>query len=548
MITPKASKKKTKYIAITGGVLSGLGKGTVTASIGLILKEQGYNVNMMKIDPYINVDAGTMRPTEHGEVFVTYDGGETDQDIGTYERFIGKSFSRDNNITTGQVYQTVIERERNLEYKGQCVEVIPHIPDEVKRRIRDSSEKNDADFTLIEVGGTVGDYQNVLFLEALREMRLEQEDIMFIHVVYLPIPGNLGEMKTKPAQHSVRSLNSHGIQPNFIITRSSQDLDDVRKKKISMFCNVSHDNVISSPDRKYIYEVPLVFKDQGLNKKIIDYFGLEYKKNTLDELSSFVESIKTLEKKVTIGIVGKYFDIGNFVLEDSYISVIEAVKHACFNNSVIPDIRWINSKEFEKDHDSVSSLDKYDAVIVPGGFGSSGVEGKISAIKYCRENKIPYLGLCYGMQLAVAEYARNVCGMEGAISTEIDPDTKYPIIDILEEQKEILMNNNYGNTMRLGDYPAKLLEGSKVEGFYDKNEIRERHRHRYELNPEYISELEKHGLVFSGKSPDRSLMEFMELPDHPFFIATQAHPEFKTSIMKPAPLFDGLIKAAKTKN
>jgi CTP synthase len=541
--------KKTKYVAITGGVLSGLGKGTISASIGKILKEQGYHVNMMKIDPYINVDAGTMRPTEHGEVFVTYDGGETDQDLGTYERFTNNPFSRKNNITTGQVYLKVIQQERNLEFEGQCVEVIPHIPNEVKRRIRESSEENNADITLIEVGGTVGDYQNVLFLEALREMKLEGEDVIFVHVVYLPVPGNLGEMKTKPAQHSVRELNSVGIQPDFIVTRSKEDIDEVRKRKLSLFSNVPMDHVISSKDRKNIYEVPIVLEKQGLTKMILDKFGFSYKSKTLDKLQEFINNIEKSKKSLKIGIVGKYLDIGDFTLADSYLSVSEAVKQACWCNGVLPDVKWINSKDFEKDPSSIESLQEVDAIIVPGGFGSSGVEGKIMTIEYCRKNNVPFLGLCYGMQLAVIEYARNVCGMDDANSTEINPETKYPVIDILPEQKELLDKKDYGATMRLGDYQAILSKNSVVSNLYDKKtEIKERHRHRYEVNPEFIEAIESKGFVFSGRSPDRKLMEFCELPEHRFFVATQSHPEFKSTLMKPAPLFDGLVKAALKKD
>lgn len=545
MVSPVS--KKTRYIAVTGGVLSGLGKGTVTSAMAMILQEQGFNVNVIKIDPYINVDAGTMRPTEHGEVFVTYDGGETDQDLGNYERFLGKEFSKRNNITTGQVYQEVIQKERNLEYDGKCVEVIPHIPDEVKRRIEESSEKEDADFTLIEVGGTVGDYQNVLFLEALREMKLEQKEIAFVHVVYLPVPGNIGEMKTKPAQHSVRALNSQGIQPDFIVTRSTQDIDEVRRHKISLFCNVPEQNVISSPDRKYIYEIPISFEEQGFTELILEHFRLGYKRNSLKELQNFITKIDNLKKKMRVGIVGKYFDIGDFVLEDSYVSVIEAIKQACWNNDVDYDICWIDSKDFEKDASNIKKLDKYDAIIVPGGFGASGVEGKIAAIRYCRENKIPYLGLCYGMQLAIVEFARNVCSLKGANSAEINPRTKHPVIAVLPEQKKLLKEKKYGATMRLGDYTAILKEGTVIHKLYGQKEIKERHRHRYEVNPKYIELLEKNGMIFSGQSPDRRLMEFMELPEHPYFVGTQAHPEFKSAFMRPSPLFDGLIKAARKK-
>ena len=543
----RKEKKARHYIFTTGGVISGLGKGTVTASIGTLLHAQGFKVTIIKIDPYINVDAGTMRPTEHGEVFVTHDGGETDQDLGIYERFLGRPLSKLNNITTGQVYQKVIEKERNLEFDGKCVEVIPHIPEEVERRIKEVTEKNDTDFTLVEIGGTVGDYQNVLFLEAARRMYLKGDNTVFVHVVYLPVPEHLGEMKTKPAQHSVRMLNEIGIQPNFIITRTSKPIDDVRREKISVFCNVRPDQVISNPDVDCIYEIPIVFEEQTLVKKIISRFGMDYKKGNMEEWRNAIEKIKNIDKKIDIGIVGKYFDIGDFALEDSYISVIEAVRHAAWSIGIEPVIHWIDSKEFEKNEKSLESLKGYDGVIVPGGFGSSGVEGKISAIRFCRENNIPYLGLCYGMQLAVVEFARHVCGMEGAHTTEIDKNTPYPVIDILPEQVEILKKKQYGATMRLGAWPAILKENTLVHSLYGKNRVEERHRHRYEVNPEYIERLEKHGLVFSGFSPDRKLMEFLEIPDHRFFVATQAHPEFTSRFMKPNPLFLGFIKASSSK-
>ncbi|MFO8015690.1 MAG: CTP synthase [Candidatus Woesearchaeota archaeon] len=536
-----------KFIAITGGVLSGVGKGTITASIGKLLSLQGYGVSAIKIDPYINVDAGTMRPTEHGEVFVTDDGGETDQDLGTYERFIGRDHLKDQNMTTGQVYQTVIQKERNLEYKGRCVEVIPHIPEEVKRRIKESAERTKSDFCLIEVGGTVGDYQNVLFLEALRQMKLEGEKVLFIHVSYLPVPGNLGEMKTKPTQRSVKDLNSIGIQPDMIITRSARPIDDVRKHKISMFCNVSAEDVVSSHDVSNIYEVPLVLEKQDFTSKLLSKLGLVFKQGMTKEWGDFVSRTKSAEKEARVGIIGKYFDVGDFTLEDSYISVIEAVKHACWNNGFRAGIEWIDSKEFEKDKDKLESLRDYDALIVPGGFGGTGVEGKIEAIRYARENNIPFLGLCYGMQLAVVEFARNVCGMDGANSAEIDEKAAHCVIDIMPEQKKNISERNYGATMRLGAYPARLKEGSVVHQLYGAEEVSERHRHRYEVNPEYAEKLESSGLVFSGRSPDRRLMEFLELPGHTYFVATQAHPEFKSRPMNPAPLFDGLIRAIKRK-
>ncbi|MFH0874968.1 MAG: CTP synthase [archaeon] len=536
---------KTKYVAVTGGVLSGLGKGVVTASLGYLLKAQGFEVTAIKIDPYINIDAGTMRPTEHGEVYVTDDGGETDQDIGTYERFLDVSLTKKHSITTGQVYMTVIRMERNLEFDGKCVEVIPHIPQEVKKRIREVGKETDSDFVLIEIGGTVGDYQSVLFLEAIREMRLQGDDILFVHVAYLPVPSNLGEMKTKPAQHSIRELNAIGIQPDIFIGRGKYSMDDARKEKLSFICNIKKENIFSAPDISCIYEEPLVLDQQGLTENILKQLGYPYKRKSLKEWAAFIERIKNLTHEVKIGIVGKYFDIGDYALEDSYISVIESVKHACWNNNAKPLIQWIDSKEFEKKPSAVSRLLELDAVIVPGGFGKSGVEGKILAIKYCRENNIPYLGLCYGMQLAVVEYARNICGLSDANSTEINPKTPHPVVDILPEQKKNLEKSDYGATMRLGAHDAKLKKGTLIWELYDKKEtVSERHRHRWEINPEYIEKLEKAGMVFSGSSPDRRLMEFMELPSHSYFVGTQGHPEFKSRPLSPSPLFFGLIKAA----
>lgn len=533
---------QTKYIVVTGGVISGLGKGVVTASLGKLIQSQGHRVTIVKIDPYINIDAGTMRPTEHGEVFVTADGGETDQDIGTYERFLGEDLSRENNITTGQVYQVVINKERNLKYGGKNVEVIPHIPQEVERRIKAVANKNKAEFVLVEVGGTVGDYQNVLFLEAFRAMHLKGDPLMFVHVVYLPIPAHLGEMKTKPAQHSVRLLNETGIQPDLIVARSSRFIDKVRREKLSVFCNVPADHVIANPDLPSVYEVPLIFDEQSMTKKTMEFFGLRYKPEAFKEWKSFVSTIKNAKKRVKIGIVGKYFDIGDFTLEDSYISVIEAVKHACWKQGAIPKIKWIDSKIFEQDPGNLKTLEEFHGIIVPGGFGSSGVEGKILAIKHARENSIPFLGLCYGMQLAVIEYARHCCNLEKANSTEI-AKSSHPVIDILPEQKTNIKEGNYGATMRLGDYPAQLKKGSQVARLYGKTEIKERHRHRYEVNPEYIEQLEKAGLVFSGASPDRRLMEYIELPNHPFFVGTQAHPEFTSKALSPNPLYTGFIRA-----
>lgn len=536
------------YIIVTGGVISGLGKGITAASIGKILKLHGYKVTAIKIDPYINCDAGTLRPTEHGEVWVTEDGGEIDQDLGHYERFLDINIPKCQNITTGQVYGAVIEKERQGEYLGKTVQPIPHVTDEIKMRIRKPAQNSNYDFVIVEIGGTVGDYENVLFLEAVRQMKHEGDKVLYVHVTYVPVLDALGEAKTKPTQHSVKLLRGIGIQPDFIVTRSEKNLDYVRKEKIALFCNVHEDDVISDSDVDNVYAVPLLFEEQFLCSKILRKLRLRKDHNELKIWREFISNIRNFEKEVAIGIVGKYFDIGSSKLSDSYISVIESIKHAAWNNGLNPKIKWIDSKIFEKKPEEIASLDSVDGVIVPGGFGLSGIDGKIKTIKYVREHAIPYLGLCLGMQLAVVEYARNVCNLEGANSSEIDKKTAHPVIDFIPEQVDILQESRYGATMRLGAYPAVLKKGTIVQKLYGKNKIYERHRHRYEVNPKYVDTLEKEGLIFSGRSPDRILMEFMELPGHPYFVATQAHPEFKSRPMKPAPLFEGFINAAKKKN
>ncbi len=570
----------TKFIVITGGVISGLGKGIISSSIGHLLKSSGYKVTSVKIDPYINVDAGTMRPTEHGEVFVTTDGGETDQDIGTYERFLGQELLKSNNLTTGQIYLKVIEDERSLKYKGKCVEVVPHIALEIKRRILETAEKTNADFVTIEIGGTIGDYQNILFLDAVRTMKIKGHEMMFVHVAFLPIPSKLGEMKTKPLQHSVRALNASGISPDMIFCRAKVPVDDVRKEKIKMFTNVKEEMIVSAPDVDNIYELPSIYGTQGLTKKILNFFGEPESKAKVSFFEELIKETKTYHKKVKIGIIGKYFDIGAFFLSDSYLSVIESVKHACWANKVIPDIFWINSKDLEEKENYVETLKEYDGIIVPGGFGASGVKGKLIAIQYARENNIPYLGLCYGLQLALVEIARNKCKMCDANTSEIDSASSCKVIDILESQKELMANDNYGGTMRLGTYAAILDPESKVYQLYketgrfdidqkklselkkDKEQsfrlgkikeddlvILERHRHRYEVANNFIDRFKEQGVYFSGyhhRSDGTKLMEFIEIPDHKFFVATQAHPEFKSTIGKPAPLFWGFIKACLT--
>jgi CTP synthase len=533
------------YIIITGGVVSGLGKGITTASIGKILKLHGYNVTAMKIDPYINYDAGTLRPTEHGEVWVTEDGGEIDQDLGHYERFLDINIPKYHNITTGQVYNAVIEKERKGKYLGKTVQPIPHVTNEIKRRIRRPAEEKKWDFVLVEIGGTVGDYENVLFLEAVRQMKLEGDKVIFVHVTYVPVLNALGEAKTKPTQHSVKLLREIGIQPNFIVTRSDDTLDHVRREKIALFCNIHEDDVISNSDVDNVYAVSLLFEKQGFCEKILKKLRLRKSHKDIEGWAKFIRKIRRLDKTIKIGIVGKYFDIGTSQLSDSYVSVIEAVKHASWNNNVKPDFHWIDSKKYEKDPKKLSELKNLDAIIVPGGFGKSGIDGKIDTIRYCREKGIPFLGLCLGMQLAVVEYARNACNIKDANTVEVDKKSKHPVIDFIPEQVEIIQESRYGATMRLGSWPAVLKKGTKIYKLYGETKVSERHRHRYEVNPEYVERLEKCGIVFSGKSPDGVLMEFMELPDHPYFVATQAHPEFKSRPLSPAPLFDGLVKAAK---
>jgi CTP synthase len=540
--------KDRKYIFIIGGVMSGVGKGITTSSIGAILKARGLAVTALKIDPYINVDAGTMNPTEHGEVFVLSDGDETDQDMGNYERFMDIELTRLNYMTTGRVYETVIHKERNLEYGGKCVEVVPHIPMEVIDRIEKASQKAKSDVTLIEIGGTVGEYQNILFLEAARMMKIKYpDDVLFVLVSYLPIPSKVGEMKTKPTQYAVRTLNGAGIQPDVIVARSEKYLDQKRKEKLSMFCNINERYVISAPDIDSIYEVPINFERDDLSRLLLKKLGVKPKPSDLRDWYDLVDKIKSLKKKVKIGVVGKYFGTGDFILSDSYISVIEAIKHAGYKNSVKPEIEWLSSEQFEKEPEKLATLKDYDGILVPGGFGSRGVEGKIKVIEYCRKNKIPYFGLCYGMQLLVIEYARNVLGLKDANTTEINRKTKNPVIDIMPEQKKNLEDKNFGATMRLGSFPASLAKGTIAFKAYAKPTIIERHRHRWEVNPEYIERLEKAGLVFSGKSPNRKLMEIAELPEkvHPFMLGTQFHPEFTSSPLKSHPLFQKFLLAAK---
>jgi CTP synthase len=544
----------TKYVVVVGGVISGVGKGVTTAALGKILKEHGYKTTLIKIDPYINFDAGTLRPTEHGEVWVTEDGGEIDQDLGTYERFMDTDIPKQNNITTGQIYKAVIDRERRGEYLGQTVQFIPHIPDEIMRRIKLASEGYD--IAIIEIGGTVGDYENKPFLFALRslERQLGAENVVYVLVAYLPMPSHIEEMKTKPVQQAVKLLNEEGISPDFIICRAKYAIDDIRKRKIELYANIASDHVIAAPDIDTIYQIPLDLEKEQMGEKVLKKLGLTSKKQPdWTGWQQLVTSIKQPRSRVAIAIVGKYFDSGDFSLTDSYLSIYQALIHAGAQLNVGIDITWLDAKKFETNTAALDDLKKYAGVIIPGGFGASGVEGKIAVIEYVRRNNIPYLGLCYGMQLAAVEFARNVCQLKDAHTSEVDATTQYPIIDVLLSQKVVLNNQEYGGSMRLGAYRAHVKQESKVFGLYqaagrieDAALVSERHRHRYEVNPAFVDTLEKKGLIFSGyyQSPNGTkLMEFLELRDHRFFVATQAHPEFKSRLGNPNPLFFGFVQA-----
>ena len=532
---------KTKYIFVTGGVVSSLGKGITAASLGRLLKARGIKVSIQKFDPYINVDPGTMSPYQHGEVFVTDDGAETDLDLGHYERFIDESLGQYSNVTTGKVYWNVITKERHGDYLGGTVQVIPHITNEIKESIQRVAQSDaNPDVVITEIGGTVGDIESQPFLEAIRQCRgdLGAENTLYIHVTLLPYLPMSGELKTKPTQHSVKELRSIGIQPDIIVLRSEQEVEADMKAKISLFCNVDQNAVIENLDAEELYEVPLMLEKAGLADLVIDKLGLPHKAPDLAEWKKLVYNAKNLENKTTVAIVGKYVE-----LHDAYLSVAEALRHGGIANNTEVDIKWVHSEDLNAQNiDRI--LGGVDGIVVPGGFGNRGIEGKIEAIRYARENKVPFLGLCLGLQLAVIEYARNVAGLSGAASIELEPDTDTPVINLMEEQKKI---SNMGGTMRLGAYPCVLKKGTLAAKVYGKTEITERHRHRYEVNDAYVDTLEKAGMIFSGKSPDGVLVEMVELADHPYFIATQAHPEFKSRPNKAHPLFDALIRAAMTK-
>ena len=523
----------TKYIFVTGGVVSGLGKGITSASLGNLLKARGLSVVNQKLDPYINVDPDTMNPFQHGEVFVTEDGATTDLDLGHYERFTGVNLRKDANVTTGSIYRKVIERERKGDYLGATVQVIPHITDEIKRRIKGIS--NDVDIQITEIGGTVGDIEILPFLEAARQIRKEfgQENVMFVHVTLVPFIGPSAELKTKPTQHSVSMLRSYGISPDIIVLRSEQELNDEIKSKVSLFCDVSLENVINAPDLDDIYDVPIKMFEEGLDSSVNTRLSLNSSEPNLTQWKQMLSLKEGVQKNIKIAILGKYFG-----LPDSYMSVVEALKHACLQNKVNLDLVWIDADNFELD-----DLKKLNGVVVPGGFGYRGIEGKILAIEYLRKNKIPFLGICLGLQCAVIEFARNVCGISDANSTEFSQTTKNPVIDLLPNQN--LENDDVGASMRLGTYPCKIQPNTNANQIYNNEIIYERHRHRYEVNNKFRKKLEDSGLIFSGLSPDEDLVEMIELRDHPYFVASQFHPEFKSRPWDPAPMFNSFINASK---
>lgn len=527
----------TKYIFVTGGVVSSLGKGIVAASVGRVLKNRGLKVTLQKFDPYLNVDPGTMSPYQHGEVFVTEDGAETDLDLGHYERFIDVNLGQYSNVTAGRVYSSIIEKERRGDYLGGTVQVIPHVTNEIKSRVLLAGESSDADVVITEIGGTTGDIESLPFLEAIRQIRsdLGRENVCYIHCTLLPYIKAAGEMKTKPTQQSVKELRGLGIQPDIIVVRNELALTDELRAKISLFCDIPKQNVIESRDVSNLYQLPLNLKEQKIDDIVLKHFNLTAKEADMEEWTSLVERVDNLKDEVRIALVGKYVE-----LHDAYISVVESLKHAGYKHNSKVKIDWIQSEDITEENVH-EYLKEADGILVPGGFGDRGVEGKITTIKYARENKIPFFGICLGMQLAAVEFARNVCGLTGAHSSELDPNTPYPIINLLPDQENVV---EMGGTLRLGSYPCTLTEGSQAHKEYGEINITERHRHRYEFNNFYRERLTNKGLDLSGVSPDGRLVEIVELPEHPWFVAGQFHPEFKSRPEKAHPLFAGFIKAS----
>ncbi|GKU23294.1 CTP synthase [Clostridium folliculivorans] len=531
------SKRTTKYVFVTGGVVSSLGKGITAASLGRLLKNRGMKVSIQKFDPYLNVDPGTMSPYQHGEVFVTDDGAETDLDLGHYERFIDENLTKNSNVTTGKVYWSVISKERKGEYLGGTVQVVPHITNELKNRVYRVAKEKDIDVVITEIGGTVGDIESLPFLEAIRQIKYEvgRENVCFIHVTLVPYLGKAGELKTKPTQHSVKELTGIGIQPDIIVCRAEKPLSDDIKNKIGLFCNIDGRSVIQNLDAEDLYEVPLMLHNEGLDKLVVEKLSLGCCDIDNTQWSQMVDRIKSLSKVTKIALVGKYVE-----LHDAYISVVEALNHGGLHNDSKVEIEWINAVDVTADNVG-TLLSGVDGVLVPGGFGDRGIEGKIEAIRWARENKKPFLGICLGMQCAVIEFARNVLGYTGANSSEIDPETSYPVIDLMPEQKDV---EDLGGTMRLGLYPCKLEEDSFSKVAYSDSLIYERHRHRYEFNNEFRSSIADAGMRIAGTSPDGRLVEVVEIADHPWFVAVQYHPELKSRPNRPHPLFKDFIGAA----
>jgi len=526
-----------KHIFVTGGVISSLGKGITAASLGRLLKSRGFKVTIQKLDPYLNVDPGTMSPFQHGEVFVTDDGTEADLDLGHYERFIDENLGRDSNVTAGQIYWSIVTKERRGEFLGGTVQVIPHVTNEIKQRIRSLATDDDKHVVITEVGGTVGDIESLPFLEAIRQFKKDvgKSNVLYIHVTLVPYLESSSELKTKPTQHSVKELRSIGIQPDIIIARSDRPIDISIKRKIGLFCDIEPSSVITAEDADNLYVIPLRLKEEGLDDIVIDHLGLKNGEADLSEWRGLVERIRRVENEIKIGLVGKYVQ-----LPDAYLSVVESLKHGGYYNNADVEIVWVDAETVSQE-EVERQLASVDGILVPGGFGIRGIEGKIHAVKFARENKIPFLGICLGLQCAVVEFARNVVGLNGANSSEFDPTTPYPVIDLLPEQKEV---EDMGGTMRLGAYPCRITKDTNAHKAYGSAKIEERHRHRYEVNSDYIDELVKAGLVLSGLSPNGRLVEIVEIKDHPWFVGTQFHPEFKSRPNRPQPLFRDFIEAA----
>jgi CTP synthase len=527
----------TKYLFVTGGVVSSLGKGITAASLGRLLKNRGLKVTIQKLDPYINVDPGTMSPYQHGEVFVTDDGAETDLDLGHYERFIDINLNKFSNVTTGKIYSTVLKKERRGDYLGATVQVIPHITNEIKEKVFRSGRETHADVVITEIGGTVGDIESLPFLEAIRQIKSDvgRDNVMYVHCSLIPYLKAAGEMKTKPTQHSVKELRSLGIQPDVIVVRTEMPISQDMKDKLALFCDIPANNVIEAADADTLYAIPLTLQEQNFDQIVCDHLKLNTKPADMTAWKALLDKVRNLSNKTTIALVGKYVE-----LQDAYISVVEALKHAGFAFDADIDIKWINAEEVNEENVQ-ELLSDVDGILVPGGFGDRGVEGKILATQFAREQKVPFLGICLGMQLATVEYARNVLGLKGAHSSELDPNTPYPIIDLLPEQKDI---EDLGGTLRLGLQPCKIEEGTKVYAAYQDEVIYERHRHRYEFNNEYRKAMEDKGFIFSGTSPDGRLVETIELHDHPWFVASQFHPEFTSRPNRPQPLFRDFVEAS----